>query len=149
MVMINSAEEFYKLRTSEFREEYERAAHEEAPVEVWLDVIGKFPEMRSWVAQNKTVPIEVLEVLSRDRDADVRSFVAMRRKLPERIQLALARDEDYSVRERLVLNAKVTDAVLQVLVDDAELRIREKAKERLAQVEWRDAAQQRHAADRE
>ncbi len=134
MIMITSAEEFYRLRTSEVEEEYNRAAHEETSLEVWLDVIEKFPEMRLWVAQNKTVPAKVLEVLSRDHDADVRSFVAMKRKLPEHIQLVLARDEDYSVRERLSWNANATDAVLRVLAEDAEMRIREKAKERLAQV---------------
>jgi hypothetical protein len=130
--MITSAEEFRRLRTSDIQEEYDRAAHEEASLEVWLGVIEKFPEMRRWVAQNKTVPVEILEVLSHDHDADVRSFVAMKRKLPEYIQLILARDEDCSVRERLAFNAKATDAVLRILADDAVSQIREKAKERLA-----------------
>lgn len=130
--MMTSAEEFCRLRMSEIQEDYLRAADEEAPLKVWLEVIEKFPDLRRWVAQNKTVPVEVLEVLSRDHDRDVRSFVAMKRKLPEHIQLVLARDEDYSVRERLAFNAKATDAVLRILARDAEPRIRERAKERLA-----------------
>lgn len=133
--MITSAEEFYRLRTSEVQAEYNRAAHEDAPLEVWFDVIEKFPEMRSWVAHNKTVPVEILEVLSDDLDAEVRVFVAMKRKLPEAIQLRLARDEDYSVRERLVNNARVTDVALRILADDAELQIRERAREKLVKVE--------------
>lgn len=108
--MITSAEEFYHLRTSEVHAEYERAAHEEAPLEVWFDVIATFPEMRVWVAYNKTVPVEILEVSSNDPDGDVRGSVAMKRKLPEAIQLRLAGD-DCSVRERLAYNARTTDAV--------------------------------------
>lgn len=133
-LMITSSEEFYRLRRSEIESEYDRAAHDDAPLEVWLEVIQKFPEMRSWVAHNKTVPIEILEVLSRDKNPKVRSVVATKRKLPEQIQLLLARDEDYSVRERLVWNAKATDAVLRILAEDIDLRIREKAKAKLIEV---------------
>ena len=56
--VITSAEEFVQLRTSRNPDEYHRAAHEEASVETWLDVIERFPDMRSWVAHNKTVPLE-------------------------------------------------------------------------------------------
>ncbi len=56
--MINSADDFVRLRCSEDRNEYERAAWDEAPLEVWLDVIERFPDMRFWVACNKTVPME-------------------------------------------------------------------------------------------
>lgn len=122
------------MRASEDRAEYERAAREEAPQEVWLEVIKRFPEMRRWVAHNKTVPVEVLEVLSRDPDAEVRWRVATRRKLPEAIQLRLADDEDSSVRRSLACNARATRAVLRVLAEDAEPPVREKAKERLAEV---------------
>jgi hypothetical protein len=44
--MIASAEEFVALRTSEDPEEYNRAAHDEAPEEVWWDVIRRFLVMR-------------------------------------------------------------------------------------------------------
>ena len=46
LYMINSAEEFVRLRSSELPEEYWRAAHEEVPDAVWLDVIARFPDMR-------------------------------------------------------------------------------------------------------
>ena len=133
-IMIASAEEFYRLRTSEIMQEYNRAAHNDAPLEVWLEVIEKFPEMRCWVAHNKTVPVEILEILSRDKDPRVRSFVAMKRKLPEHLQILLAQDKDCSVRERLANNAKATDLVLRILAEDVELRIREKAKARLSEI---------------
>ena len=133
-IVITSAEEFYRLRTSEIKQEYDRAAHDEAPLGVWLEIIQKFPEMHSWVAHNKTVPIEILEVLSRDENPQVRSAAALKRKLPEDIQLLLAQDKDFSVRERLVWNVKATDSVLRILAEDVELQIREKAKARLNEV---------------
>ena len=79
--MIASAEEFVELRRSERQEEYLRAAWESAPREVWLEVIQRFPDMRFWVAQNKTMPVEVLAVLARDPDPRVRSIVAMKNRL--------------------------------------------------------------------
>ena len=73
--MIESAEEFRRLRESDDPEDYRRAAHDEAPVEVWLEVIRRWPDMRFWVAQNKTVPVLVLEVLVDDPDQNVRDMV--------------------------------------------------------------------------
>jgi hypothetical protein len=132
--MITSAEEFYRLRTSEIKREYDRASYEQAPLEVWLEVIKKFPEMRSWIAHNKTVPIKVLEILSQDGNPKVRSIVATKRKLPEHIQLILAKDRDTFVRERLVWNDNAADSVLQILAEDIELHIREKAEAQLSKV---------------
>jgi len=134
--MIESAEEFYQLRTSELPEEYSRAAQESASLETWLKVSEKYPEMRFRVAQNKTVPVEVLEVLSQDTEPQVRSMVAMKRKLPEHLQVVLARDKDDSVRRAVVWNVRATYAALKILAGDAEPEIREQAKDRLAKSEW-------------
>ena len=130
--MINSAEEFCALRVSDDPEEYTRAAYDTASVEVWADVIAKYPDMRFWVAQNKTVPLSILEVLAQDPDENVRSMVARKRKLSESIQLILARDVDPSVRGALARNAKVTPAVLSLLLADTDSDIRRLATERLA-----------------
>jgi hypothetical protein len=73
--MIESADEFRRLRESEIPDEYRRAAHDEAPVEVWLEVIRRWPDMRFWVAQNKTVPVSILEILVNDPDEKVRDMV--------------------------------------------------------------------------
>ena len=134
--MIESAAEFNRLRTSEVPAEYDRAAREMASLHTWMMVIEQYPDMRFWVAQNKTVPIEVLEVLSRDLEPRVRHMVAMKRKLPERLQAALARDENDSVRRAVAWNPKATRAVLKFLADDFEPEIREKAKDRLAKGKW-------------
>lgn len=77
--VIESADEFVRLRRSSDEEEYRRAAHEEAPLEVWHEVIERFPNMRQWVAHNKTVRLTVLEVLRHDPDEDVQWAVRMKR----------------------------------------------------------------------
>ena len=77
--MIDSADEFVRLRRSDDPAEYGRAARDEASTETWLEVIDRYPDMRFWVAQNKTVPLEVLEILRQDPDERVRSMVLHKR----------------------------------------------------------------------
>jgi hypothetical protein len=77
--MIESADEFLRLRTSEDPAEYNRAAAEAATEQTWLDAIERFPEMRFWVAQNETVPLSVLEILRHDSDERVRHMVTSKR----------------------------------------------------------------------
>jgi hypothetical protein len=62
--MIRSAEEFIRLRTSEDAADYLRAATDDASLEVWQEIITHHADMRSWVAHNKTVPVEILWVLA-------------------------------------------------------------------------------------
>jgi hypothetical protein len=77
--VIESAEEFVRLRLSDDPAEYGRAAGDAASVETWLDVIDRFPDMRWWVAHNTTVPLDVLEVLRHDPDERVRWMVLQKR----------------------------------------------------------------------
>lgn len=129
--MISSAEEFVALRSSENPEEYHRAAWEEAPDEVWHEVIERYPDYRVWVAHNKSVPIEILRILADDHDARVRSFVASRRKLDEETQEKLARDPESGVRMRVAYNKKASERVLALLLDDPWDEIRKVARDRL------------------
>lgn len=127
--MIKTAEEFYKLRTSNDSKQYKRATQDRAPLKVWLEIIKKYPTMKFWVAQNKTVPIKVLEILTKDKDTTVRTMVAMKGKLPEKLQLLLAEDTELSVRERLIYNKKITVKTLNILLKDPEEKIRKTAEE--------------------
>jgi len=95
--MIQSAEEFVRLRSSSDAKEYARAAHEDAPDHVWQEVIDHHPEMRMWVAQNKTVPLWALKLLAVDRDPDVRLMVAMKRKLPVEVLASMTDDVSSAV----------------------------------------------------
>ncbi len=99
--MIHSAEEFFALPTSSVPEEYRRAAHEEASPGVWHDVMERYPQLRSWVAHNKTVPLTVLVLLASDQDPDVRSAVADKRKLTIELFRQFACDPDDGVRARI------------------------------------------------
>ena len=129
--MIESAQDFVRLRTSDSADEQNRASNDSATNDVWRAVIADFAEMRQWVAHNKTLPVEILVELSRDQDSLVRSAVAMRRKIPEVVQLSLAKDRDETVRERIAYNAKATKRVLEILASDGVDRISIKAKARL------------------
>ncbi len=129
--MIESADQFVLLRTSEDMELYQRAANETATEDTWQEVITKYPDMRVWVARNKTVSLKILEILSRDEDADVRYAVAMKRKSDQDILQRLAQDPDESVRLRVALNPKTPKVVLEQLLHDKWSRVVEEAKSRL------------------
>lgn len=130
--MIESAEEFVRLRGSLDEAEHHRAAHEPAEVAVWLDLIERFPDYRMWVAHNKTVPPEVLRRLATDPDAGVRSMVAMRRSCPQDVLRQLAADHDESVRARVAWNPKVATDVLRDLANDTSEIVADVARQRLA-----------------
>ena len=125
--MINSAEEFVLLRKSEKRDEYIRSAYENASDLVWMDVISKFPEMREWVAHNKTVPLNILEILARDKSESVRATVAMKRKLSPELFDLLSRDHSEEVRYRIACNKKSPIYILKMLANDPIMFVREAA----------------------
>jgi hypothetical protein len=103
--MITSAAAFFKLRTSEDPAEQARATHEEAPEQIWRDVIAEHPALKIWVVRNKTVPLSILRILARDPDARIRREVAGKRKLDAALFALLAADDDESVRFAVRNNA--------------------------------------------
>lgn len=133
--MINSADEFVRLRTSELREEYLRAAEGEASLSVWMEVIARFPDMREWVALNRTVPLEVLDVLASDASASVRAAVADKRKLSPALFQLLASDVDEVVRQRIAYNKKAPPHLLDRLAEDPSPLVREAARMRLGRMD--------------
>lgn len=129
--MIESADHFFALRTSEDPELYQIAANDSATEETWQEVIERYPDMRVWVARNKTVPLRILEVLSFDKDAEVRYAVAMKRKAGPDILQRLAQDPDESVRLRVALNPKTPRIVLEQMLNDKWSRVVEEVRSRL------------------
>jgi hypothetical protein len=129
--VIESAEEFVRLRTSEEFSEYNRAAWEEAPLAVWYEVIERFPDMRVWVAHNKTVPMEILRVLARDPDPRVRSWVAGKNKLEEPLLRLLADDPDEAVRMHVAIHKRTPRDLLEQMRGDPWHRIDEEIEARL------------------
>jgi hypothetical protein len=135
--MIMNAREFLRLRTSENAEDYVRASTEGAPLKVWTGIVENFPDMKIWVARNKTVPVEVLRRLAADSARDVRLAVATKNKLPEDLMMLLAADVDESVRERVAFNKNAPTAILEDLANDPIERIALKACTRLTTGAWR------------
>jgi hypothetical protein len=129
--MIESPEEFVRLRESEDPQEYGRASWDAAAEETWLAVIERYPEYRFWVAQNKTVPLTVLGLLASDPDPRVRSMVARKGKLPVQLLLRLARDPEDGVRLTVAAHRRATPQVLALLVDDEWEEVRDTARARL------------------
>ncbi|MBD3922932.1 HEAT repeat domain-containing protein [Paenibacillus sp. PR3] len=135
--MITSADEFYHLRTSEKQEEYLRAAWDEATIEVWHEVLAKYPDMSFWVAHNKTVPLEVLRALCDHPEWRVRSIIASKNKISEDIQMILVKDNESLVRSSLARNKKATLKILQMLINDEDEEIREIVKKRIEENNYR------------
>ncbi len=129
--MIESAEEFIRLRASQDPRDYARAAQEPATHEVWLAVIRDHPDLRRWVAHNKTLSSELLRILAADVDPAVRWVVAMRRAAPPEVLRALAADPDVSVRGRVATNAKTPEVVLRQMTQDPDETVRAAAQERV------------------
>ena len=118
--MLTSAAEFIRLRKSDDLREQKRASKDFADINVWLEIIAKYPDFKIWVIHNKTIPVEILEILSRDSDAEVRSAVARKRKINQTIKLDLSQDIDENVRFALMSNSTMTITELnQIRVEDS------------------------------
>lgn len=129
--MIRSAEEFVRLRTSSDPLDYRRAAHDEAPDAVWLEVVHDHPEMKEWVAHNKTAPPSILRILAEDHDPRVRMVVAGVRRVGDVILRLLAADPNSSVRRAVAFNAKAPRDVVEKLAKDGCGHVAEGAGARL------------------
>lgn len=117
--MIETAEDFIRLRTSSDKSEYLRAANDSADIKVWLDIILKYPDMKKWVAHNKTIPEKIIRMLAKDKDNNVRLMIAHKRKTPSDILMDLAKDKDESVRMAVAKNKKTSKEILLYLKNDS------------------------------
>ncbi len=130
--MITSASEFRRLRTSLLPEDYNRAAVESAPLPVWETLVSDYPEMRFWVAHNRTVPLSILQRLANDPDPRVRYRVASKRQLDAATLRSLATDADDSVRMAVAVNRRTPDSVLDLLTSDPWPDVADRARQRLS-----------------
>jgi len=145
--MIVSAEAFVRLRTSQDPADQRRATHEPAELGVWLEVIDRHPEMKSWVVHNKTVPLEVLCILADDQDPRIRRDVLRKNKVLSRNKIdrplveKFARDPDEEVRADLAENRDVPRDILERLAEDLSSWVYVKARERLVERAREEAAE--------
>jgi len=98
--VIDSADEFLRIRRSDDMNEQHRASHDEASEDVWMEVIQRHPQARSWVIWNKTIPLTIVESLATDPDPHVRWEVANKRKISPGLLRLLSCDDDYTVRQK-------------------------------------------------
>jgi hypothetical protein len=129
--MVTSADEFVALRNSNDLDQQKRVAYESATEEVWRDIITQYPDMRFWVAQNKTVPISILRTLAQDNDPRVRWMVAQKRKVDAAILAQMSNDEDDSVRLSVASHKNTSRETLEQLVNDSWIEVASTARERL------------------
>jgi hypothetical protein len=129
--MIRSVAEFIYLRNSDDPDDQSRAALDAADDAVWLAVIKHHPDLRKWVAHNKTIPMSIVRLLIDDPDPATRRWVAGKRKLDRAMFVALAGDPDEGVRHALTANAKVPPDLLRKLADDPVELVAIDAKQRL------------------
>lgn len=130
--MITSADEFIGLRTSSKQEEQEVATHDSAELSVWTDIINRYPKFKPWVVHNKTVPLEILEILAEDADPDVRAAVAKKRKINDKIVSLLAIDGSKQVRHALISNTKLSKDQLRLIKSDDSKWLKAALKQKLA-----------------
>jgi hypothetical protein len=130
--MIESAEEFIRLRESGDGGDHQRLKRDEAPAEVWRELVADHPDTRFWVAFNRTVPTGVLRQPAKDADWRVRDKVAGRRDTPPDVLGDLARDAHATVASSVAGNPSTPDEALRVLAAHPWDRVSDRAQRRLA-----------------
>lgn len=86
--------------------------------------------MKVWVVRNKTVPIEILQLLSTDPDPSVRAAVASKNCLPLKLMAQLAEDGDVTVRQGIAYNKNTDREILRKLSSDPSDLVSSPARER-------------------
>jgi hypothetical protein len=131
--MIETVAEFMRLVESDDSVERNRSASEDAPTSVWIELVNNYPSMRFWVANNRTVPIEVLQMLARDVNWRVRNRVASKASCPEDILALLSSDDHDSVVASVAGHPHTPSDALRRLSTHEWKQVREKAIRQLAE----------------
>lgn len=129
--MIESAEQFIQLRTSELLADYERAAREGARDEVWLDVIERFSHFAPWVAHNKTISATIIYKLFELQRDEVLFVLAMKRRTPHDLLIKLSQHPNESIRLAVAKNARAPREALDLLKEDDWVAVREAVANRI------------------
>lgn len=132
MPMIESVNEFVRLLRSEDPGERKRSAWDEAPIEVWREMLDGDPDLHFWVAHNRTIPEEIMVALARDAEPRVRRRLADKNSCSAGVLEMLARDEDELVVSAVAGHPKTPVDALNLLSEHAWVQVREKAQRQLA-----------------
>lgn len=123
--MIKSAKEFINLRMSEVQSHYSRTVYEEAPDEIWIQLIDQHPEMREWVAYNETIKEPIMRRLANDLHSKIRLMIAAKQRLPLDLLETFSHDPENSVRLTVAIHPDTPAHVLQAMINDPSEPIRE------------------------
>jgi len=127
---ITSAKEFVRLRDSQIPQEYEQAAYRPISASVCREIIENYPEMKKWVIHNKTVPMEILEELSSDKNVNIRDAV-LGKKNSVTILEKLSSDPEPHIRFLVAGKPNTALDILKRLAMDPEPNVRIRAQRRL------------------
>lgn len=116
--MIRSKEEFIELCSSQDAEMVNRTLSDNAAIETWNEIIETHPERRIDIAQNRTIPDEIIRILASCNDPTVRSLIAQKRRLSSDLFPLLAKDPDETVRRVVAANQKTPLDVVRGLASD-------------------------------
>lgn len=123
--LIRSADDLVHFYTGGgTQEEFQQARWAELPVELWLDLIDRFPEHRLIVQDQKRVPVEVLEALADDPAVQVREAVAEKKHLPLHLYEKFARDPHHQVREGIAVKVDRAPWLRERLANDPSYMVR-------------------------
>ncbi|WP_143020564.1 hypothetical protein [Sinosporangium album] len=101
-------------------------------MEIWLELVTHHPEAHFWVAQNKTVPIEILRILAASSDWHTRSMVAAKNKATPDILEVLANDDHDAVRHTVAGHRNTPTNTLMTLCSDTWHEVRRTAQDNLS-----------------
>lgn len=130
--MIESVEEFIQLVGSEDPTERRRAAWEAADTHVWVALIAEYPEMRFWVANNRTIPPEIMRALAADEDWRVRDRIASKNSCPSDVLEVLSADSHDAVASAVAGHPNTPSSALRKLARYPWDKVRNKATQQLA-----------------
>lgn len=129
--MISSAREFILLCASQRELDVAKSLQDEAPLEVWEDLIFNFKTYQIDVAQNRTIPAEIMKELANQGDEIVRSILAEKRKLPFDLFHYFSKDPSPLIRKIIAANQKTPIDIVENLANDEDEDVASVARFRL------------------
>ncbi|WP_144299058.1 hypothetical protein [Variovorax paradoxus] len=129
--MISSAREFMLLCASQRESDIAKSLQDEAPFKVWEDLILHYKSYQIDVAQNRTIPAEIMKALANQGDEIVRSILAEKRRLPTDLFHFFSRDSSPLIRKIIAANQKTPIDIVKYLTGDEDEDVASVARFRL------------------
>lgn len=117
-IVIVSATEFLKLCASDNPLDTQRSISDTASQDTWDELIKNHRYRWIDIAQNRTIPAEIVRFLATCDDSLVRAVIAENRNIPLDLFSELSKDVDEIVRRKIASNGKTPDEVLFALTSD-------------------------------